>query len=147
VWDNYPSPVFEERIRHGVALYHAGFASKILFTGGYGAGKKHSESQVGTVFAEQLGIPCADILSEEESHTTKQNLSHAMILMQQHGLKTAIIVSDPLHMKRTMMIANHLGMDAFSSPTPTSRYRSLHSKLKFMARELYFVHHFMVTGD
>jgi uncharacterized SAM-binding protein YcdF (DUF218 family) len=50
-------------------------------------------------------------------------------------------------MKRAMMMADDLGMTSVSSPTPTSRYRSLKTKLGFLHRELYFIHHYVVTGD
>ena len=33
-YDAKPSPVFEERIRHGIDLYKRGLAPKIIFTGG-----------------------------------------------------------------------------------------------------------------
>jgi uncharacterized SAM-binding protein YcdF (DUF218 family) len=56
-------------------------------------------------------------------------------------------VSDPLHMKRAMMMADDLDIAAVSSPTPTSRYRSLKTKLGFLLRELYFIHHYSATGD
>ena len=142
-----PSPVFAERIRHGIQLYDEGFAPILIFTGGYGDGQKHSEAGVGRSGATQHGIPVADILIEERSRTTQQNLSEAASVMQKHGLESAIIVSDPLHMKRATMMADDLDIDAASSPTPTSRYRSLKTKLGFLARELYFFHHYIITGN
>jgi len=50
-------------------------------------------------------------------------------------------------MKRAMLMANDIGITASSSPTPTSRYRSLKTKLGFLLRELYFIHHYIATGD
>ncbi len=142
-----PTPVFEERIRHGINLYHAGLASKLLFTGGVGEGQEHSEGSVGRSIAIQQAVPASDILIEERSRTTRQNLSEARSLMLKHGLTSATIVSDPLHMKRAMMMANGLGIDAVSSPTPTTRYRSLQTQLGFLVRELYFIHHYVITGN
>lgn len=142
-----PSPVFEERIRHGINLFHAGYASKLLFTGGIGEGQKHSESSIGRSVATQQAVAPSDILIEERSRTTRQNLSEAGAVMRKHGLKSAIIVSDPLHMKRAMMMADGLGIDAVSSPTPTTRYRSLQTKFGFLVRELYFFHHYIITGN
>lgn len=140
------SPVFEERIRHGIKLYNAGHAPKLLFTGGIGDGQIHSESSIGRSIAIQQGVPATDILVEEKSRTTQENLSEARALMKQHQMDSAIIVSDPLHMKRAMMMADDLDIVAVSSPTPTSRYRSLKTKLGFLVRELYFVHHYLATG-
>lgn len=98
-------------------------------------------------FAGQYAVPSSDILIEERSRTTKQNLSEAQLVMDSQGLRSAIIVSDPLHMKRALMMAEGLGLDAVSSPTPSSRYRSVRTKLGFLARELYFYHHYLVTGN
>lgn len=142
-----PSPVFAERISHGIDLYRAGLAPRLLFTGGVGQGQIHSESSVGRAVATHRGVPVGDIMIEEQSRTTRQNLSEAWSLMQKHGVKTAIIVSDPLHMKRAMLMADHLGIQAVASPTPTTRYRTVRTKLLFLIRELYFYHHYLITGD
>lgn len=58
--------------------------------------------------------------------------------MDDNSFTTAIIVSDPLHMKRAMLMAKDYGIDAYSSPTPTSMYRSIKTKLPFLAREEFF---------
>lgn len=141
-----PSPVFAERIRHGIDLYETGYAPKIIFTGGYGEGQNFSESGVGMLVATQRGVSTDNIYIEEKSRTTQQNIAEAASLMKSHNLKSSIIVSDPLHMKRAMMMADDLGIAAVSSPTSTTRYRSLRTKLGFLVRELYFVHHYVLTG-
>lgn len=147
VQEQNPSPVFAERIRHGIHLYDSGYAPKLIFTGGYGDGQKFSESGVGMSVAKQHGVSADDIYIEEKSRTTQQNIAEAAALMETHDLKSAIIVSDPLHMKRALMMADDLvGIDGVSSPTPTTRYRSLRTKLGFLVRELYFVHHYVLTG-
>ena len=142
-----PSPVFEERINHGINLYKKGQAKKIIFTGGFGNEKRYSESSVGASMAIRQGVPAQDILIEESSRTTQQNLYYARRIMQESGLNSAIIVSDPLHMKRAIIMAEDLGIKAFSSPTPTTRYKGLKVRLNFLVREIYFIHHYFVTGD
>lgn len=142
-----PSPVFEERIRHGIALYRAGMVSKIIFTGGYGEGASHAEGEVGSLYALREGVPLADVFMEVRSHTTVQNLAEAQAIMQAQGLKTAILVSDPLHLRRAMWMAHDLGIPAVSSPTPTSRYRSWSTRLQFLRRELHYWHVYLFTGE
>lgn len=146
VQGNEPTPVFAERIRHAVSLYQRGLAAKIIFTGGRGEGDAHSESSVASRFAVQLGVPPDAIHREENSHTTQQNMVEAAAIMRQYGLDSAIVVSDPLHLKRAMWMADDAGIAAVSSPTPTSMYRSLATQLPFLAREVYFIHHYAVTG-
>lgn len=144
---NAPSPVFEERIRHAVTLYRAGIARKLIFTGGTGAGQSHSEGSVARAYAIRHGVAPGDILIDEVSRTTCRNLTEARALMRGNGLVSAILVSDPLHMKRAMQMADRLGIKAVSSPTPTSRYRSAGTRIVFLAREIYFYHHYLATGD
>ncbi|WP_438349459.1 hypothetical protein ACP8HI_01870 [Paenibacillus sp. FA6] len=55
-----------------------------------------------------------------------------------HNLKTFTIVSDPLHMKRATLMANNMGMKTYSSPTQSSAYQTLNSKIPFLFREVFF---------
>ncbi|MGJ5635009.1 YdcF family protein, partial [Nostoc sp. CALU 1950] len=86
----------------------------------------------------------ADILTETQSRTTHQNLTNALEVAKAHQLNKFLIVSDPLHMKRAVLMARNLGMDAHSSPTPTTRYRSFHSQMEFLSRETYFYFVYLV---
>ncbi|MDI7275088.1 MAG: YdcF family protein, partial [Anaerolineae bacterium] len=69
---------------------------------------------------------------------TEQSLYQAQQVGLANGLSRFLLVSDPLHMKRAMRVASDLGMEAFPSPTPTSRYQSWRSQLGFLARETLF---------
>jgi uncharacterized SAM-binding protein YcdF (DUF218 family) len=138
VWENQPSPVFRERINHAIALYKAGNVRTLIFTGGQGEPNELAESIVAKRYALKQGVSDADILTETQSRTTEQNLYYAKQVAISHGLSKFLIVSDPLHMKRAMLMAKNLEMNAHSSPTPTTRYQSLSSQLPFLARETYF---------
>ncbi len=144
IYDNKPSPVFEERINHAVTLFQQGKVPKMIFTGGKGEGKKFAESEVARTFAFQKGVPNSAMLKETQSRTTRQNLLEAKLVMDKNGFKSAIIVSDPLHMKRAVMMARDIGISAVSSPTPTSRYHSLKTQLSFLVREVYFYNHYLI---
>jgi uncharacterized SAM-binding protein YcdF (DUF218 family) len=140
-YDARPSPVFEERLRHGIDLYRRGLAPQLIFTGGFGgAGARFAESQVGRRYALRSGVPARAILIETVSRTTRQNLQQAARLMQARGLRRAIIVSDPLHMARAMRLAREEGIDALASATPTSRFRTFATRGRFFLQELYFFH-------
>jgi uncharacterized SAM-binding protein YcdF (DUF218 family) len=141
-----PSPVFEQRILHAVTLYKNGTVRKLLLTGGFGDGAEMSESQVARRFVLQQGVPDRDVLLEKSSRTTLENLQHARSVMQQHGLSTALIVSDPLHMERAAWIASDLKMEAWRSPTPTTRYQSTESRSGFLVREIYALTAYLVGG-
>ncbi|MGD9611417.1 MAG: YdcF family protein [Kiritimatiellia bacterium] len=146
-YGNRPSPVFEERIRHGIALYRSGTVARLIFTGGFGEGASHAESEVAAAYAVRAGVPASAILTENRSRTTQQNLAEARALMDAQGLRTAILVSDPLHMRRAIWQARDLEMQAVSSPTPTSRFRSWRTRWRFLRRELYYWHYYLFTGQ
>lgn len=144
-YDARPSPVFQERIRHGLDLYQRGYAPVLLFTGGYGGSRaRFSESQVARRYAMQQGIPDSAILIESVSRTTRENLVQARALMQERGLHTAIVVSDPLHMARALRLSRELGVDAVGSPTPSTRFRTVQTQWRFLLQEVYFFHRDLV---
>ena len=138
VWGDRPSPVFEERIAHAIRLYQSNSVQFLIFTGGVGKDDSLSEAEVGRQVAVEAGVPGERILVEEDSAVTYENLEYAKRLAELEGLSTFLIVSDPLHMKRATEMARDLGMTAFPSPTPTTRYETWGSKLPFLLRETYF---------
>jgi len=143
-WDAQPSPVFRERIEHGLTLYRRGMAPRLIFTGGYGdIGDKKArfaESEVARRYALQQGIPAAALWIETRSQTTCQNLQEVRRLLHAHGWRRVIVVSDPLHMARALRISRALGIDAVASATPTSRFRGWRTQWNFLAREVWFFH-------
>jgi len=138
VWENQPSPVFRERINHAIELWQQGYAPIIIFTGGTDDNEEAAESEVARQYAISHGVSPDNILIETVSRTTQQNLYYAKRLIVEYNLADAIIVSDPLHMKRAMLIAEDMGLEAYSSPTPTTKYRSWRTQLVFLVRETYF---------
>lgn len=144
--DGKVTPVFQQRINHGIFLYQHGYVKKLIFTGGYGEGNQHSDAWVAKQYAEQQGVPPQDILYEEASTITQGNIRYAKVIMDNQQYQSAIIVSDPLHMKRAMLIAEDAGINAYSSPTPTSMYVSVKNKLAFLARETFFYSLYKIHG-
>lgn len=138
VWGDKPSPVFEERINHAIWLYQNGYVKKIIFTGGKGEDGDYSDSSIAKRYAMEYFIPGEDILIEEESRITQENIANSIKITDENNISTVIIVSDPLHMKRAMLMAEDYGLTAFSSPTPTTRYKTLKTKIPFLAREVFF---------
>lgn len=134
---NKPSPVFEERIKHAINLYKQGKVKKIVFTGGHGSEEEPAESEVARSYAIRHGVPAQAIAIETESKTTLENLKNAAPLLAKE--ESTLIVSDPIHMRRAMLMASDVGIQAEPSPTPTTRYRSLPVKLEFLNRETFFM--------
>lgn len=142
-----PTPVFRERIRHAITLYQAGRVGKLVLTGGIGEGMGQAESDSARQYAIGQGVPADDIYIETVSHTTLGNLEEARRVMQEHHLSSALIVSDPLHMKRAMRMAEDLGLAVHSSPTPTTMFQSASAQLPFLLHEMYFLQHYLLFGE
>ena len=133
-----PSPVFAERLNHSMTLYKRGLVEKLIFTGGTPDGETVSLAESASRYALDRGIPARDIISEPYSRITYENLKYASQIGEAKGLRTFLIVSDPLHMRRAMRMAGDLHMNARASATPTTRYTSFGGRLWFLKRETYF---------
>jgi len=138
VINDQPSPVFQERINYGITLYKLGVVKRLIFTGGVGKGQSFSESEVARAYAITNGVRAKDILIEQQSTITYENFLEAKKITQQANIQRILVVSDPLHMKRAMMMADQLGFNAQPAPTPTSRYKTWSTKSRFLVREVFF---------
>lgn len=138
LWDR-PSPVLVERLRHALDLYRQGRAGIILVTGGRSPEDKISEAEASRRWLVANGVPEGDILLEDQSRTTQQNLAFAAPILAEAGCASVLIVSDPIHMRRAMIMAARENIPASPSPTPTSRFVSLDTQMPFLLRETWFL--------
>jgi len=136
--NNAPTPVFRERLNHGIWLYQNGYVPLLILTGGYGENHDASDAMDAKNYVLEQGIPSENIFIEEQSRITEENLYYTQKIMEEQHCKDALIISDPLHMKRAMLLAEDLGIKAYSSPTRTSMYKSWQTKNWFLAREVFF---------
>ncbi|MCM3782861.1 YdcF family protein [Neobacillus mesonae] len=139
VYGDSPSPVFKSRIDHAIQLYKSGDVHSIIFTGGRGDPESSSESEVGRQYAVQHGVLVDDIYIEVLSHITEENLSEAKKIGDAYNIDSYTLVSDPLHMKRAVVLARELEMNVVSSPTETSKYQSLRTQIPFLLRETFLL--------
>jgi uncharacterized SAM-binding protein YcdF (DUF218 family) len=119
-YDGRPSPVFEARLEHAVALWHKGLAKWFVVTGGKLPGDRTTEAAVAREYAIANGVPAEAIFGEDEAHNTLTSLSAVAEELRVRNMDSAVLVSDPTHMLRALRIAEDLGIDAYGSPTPTS---------------------------
>ncbi|KLT72140.1 multidrug MFS transporter [Neisseria arctica] len=136
-WDTRPSPVFRERINHALALYQSGRVEKLVFTGGSPKPGFMTEAEVGRRYAIKQGVRSRDIIFENTSRDTYHNLFNIRPLLRSHDIQTVVIVSDPYHLARAAAIADDLGINAYTSATPTSRYSESRKKREFLMQESY----------
>lgn len=145
-WHDKPSPVLTERLNHAIELYKNGKSKFIILTGGYGKGAKHAESEVGSDYCLRMGIPETALRVEKESSNTIDNLREAKKIMSSEQWNSALLVSDPWHLKRARRMANDLDLTVYVSATTSSKFKSLKAKSKFLLGEFLLYHSYLFTG-
>ena len=133
-----PSAVFQERLNHAVLLFNQKRVQFIILTGGYGKNSSIADSRIARAYLLSLNIPANHIITEEKSTLTYTNLVYAQEIMLQMSFKTALIVSDPHHIPRALAMCKRLNIQAFPSPTQTSKYKSTSKKFWAILNECFF---------
>ena len=109
--------------------------------------KEFAESVVARDYAIEKKVSADDIFIETDSVTTKENLIYAQQILKREKLKSVLVISDALHLKRAILIQRNLNIQVNPSATPTSRYQSLKTRLPFALREVYFYHHYFLFTE
>jgi uncharacterized SAM-binding protein YcdF (DUF218 family) len=125
------SKVYEERVLHAINLLYDSKVDKIIFTGGYGENESISDATAAMDYALKKGISKNKLLIEEKSTITFFNIKNSKDIMVKENLSSALVVSDPYHIKRSMHMCDLIGIKALPSPTPTTMYRSRKTKFGF----------------
>ncbi|MEW6661469.1 MAG: YdcF family protein [Bacillota bacterium] len=135
VWPTGLSPSAQARVYKGVQVYSEGWAARILFTGGLGK-YPPAEALAMKAAALDMGVADMDIYLEIEAKNTRENMRFSKKVMDDHGWQTAILVSDPFHMKRAVLLAQKAGIKAFPAPAKNSvLYLNRDLRLSYTVRE------------
>lgn len=127
LWNNVPSPGLRERLDHALELYRSGLASRILVSGGLdGNGSTISEAEGMSNYLLEQGVPKSDILLENRSRSTYENLLFSKKIMEDHGLKSAVIVTHGYHGARALDIARFVDIPSPRLDTCGSRVLNLY---------------------
>ena len=65
------------------------------------------------------GVPADHVLAETESYNTRENLLNAKALMEERGLRRALVVTSDYHVGRAMDMCRRLDMEAWGAGSPT----------------------------
>ena len=101
-------------------------------------------STVMAAYAERLGVPRQNIIEEDRSLTTYQNLLYSLRMVEEQGLRQATLVTLDLYTRRAVATARKLGwpnlywLSVFSSGQPAHGYKWLqtHSRGTILAYEV-----------
>lgn len=101
------------RLSEGTRLYRLLAGSKLLLSGGTLRTEDRPVAAIMADYLKQQGVPDQDILTEEESLTTYENLTQVKKML---GAEPFILVTSACDLRRAMAVARKLGMNAFAAP-------------------------------
>ena len=113
-----PSPVFAARLDYGLELLRKRRVRQLILTGGVRAGASRSESDVARSYLLQRGAEPTALLLEERSRNTLENLCFARSIAREHALSPLIVVSDPMHLPRALLLAEDIDMPPIKPRPP-----------------------------
>ena len=88
------------RVEAAVALFNAGAAPRLLFTGGGPGGRVPAGEQM-RALAVELGVPAAATAAENEAHSTLQNALFSRPVLGPLADGPVMLVSDGFHLARS----------------------------------------------
>ncbi len=128
------NPCLVARVKHGILLFEQGYGKKILLSGGRSARGVSSESSTMNTMVRDRGISADKIILESHAHSTFENIVFTKNIMDKNNFHSVLIVTDPVHMPRTALIARKLGLNFSVSPainSPCSQNILLRNKFLF----------------
>jgi uncharacterized SAM-binding protein YcdF (DUF218 family) len=100
-------------------LYKAGKAPLVIVSSG--AFPRHKKGLPEALAMQQLlsewGVPQAAIVNETDSQNTFDNAVFTSRILDQRGLKTILLVTSALHMRRALAVFLSLGINAIPVAT------------------------------
>ncbi len=145
-YDGTPSPLFQGRLDHAALLWQQGRADVVMTVGSKQAGDRHTEAEAGRSYLIERGVPPDRVVALEIGHTTFQSLQAAANAMQDRGLHSAFLVSDPWHNARITAMAADLGLTGYASATWTSAANSEESRARGYLRETFAYLYYRLFG-
>jgi uncharacterized SAM-binding protein YcdF (DUF218 family) len=141
--DPHNNPCLEARINQAISLYKNHYAPKILMSGGTDKGNGVNEAETMKEIAIKDGIPESDILVENKSTSTYQNLTFSQTILNKAGLHSAIIVTDSSTNARAGLVASKLHYSYSLSPNMNTTCSHLSD---YILREPLAIIDYVLTG-
>lgn len=124
VYGTVPSPFLAWRLDRAAKLYSEGYGNYIIVSGGRGSGEDISEAEAMKRYLISKGVNKVNVIEEDKSMTTMENLQNSKKIMKERDLKTAVVVSNKYHLKRASLIAKYCDIKASYSGVFVTEYKS-----------------------
>jgi uncharacterized SAM-binding protein YcdF (DUF218 family) len=113
--------VLRARLDYAIDLWRAGWAPRLVLTGGIGRRDTLSEAEVARRYALARGVPDSVVYAEKNGVSSALSVGEAAVIMRELGMRRALVVSDAFHMLRLELLALRAGIRPYAAPTPMSR--------------------------
>ena len=114
-----PSRTLAARVRHAARLFAAGEAGLLIPTGGLGE-HPPTEAEVMARMLREEGVPEEAVLPEDRALNTWDSARLVAGMAQKLGIKSVVVVTDPLHCVRTVAAFRRAGLMAWAEPVYSS---------------------------
>nr|WP_300337333.1 YdcF family protein [Actinomyces sp.] len=111
-------------------------APVLVMSGGQGADEPTSEASAMAEYAVGLGVPREDIVLEDRSTTTRENIAFTRDLLADLAARhdasydQVLLVTSSYHAVRTAILASDMGTSWAVAPAPTARYYAINAWLR-----------------
>ena len=133
--DGRPGEVLEARLTEAKRIYELGLASKIITVGAGAPGDRTTEAAAGKFWLMSNGIKSINITSLEVGRDTWVSTENYVKFMRIKDMKDVIIVTDQFHCRRSMTMANDLGVVSSCSPVKSGPNSLENSGIRYLIRE------------
>ena len=133
-----PSILLQDRLDAALEYLQENPDMTVVVTGGQGDNEPMSEAQAMYEYLTSHGIPAEQILMEDQSTSTLENLRNASALLYQQGYDTTeeiLVVTNDFHLTRTRMLFKRVWGGDYNLNTLAAPTSHLPSRMKMYIRE------------
>ncbi|EGK08925.1 protein of hypothetical function DUF218 [Desmospora sp. 8437] len=116
--DHRPSPALQERMDQALKLYQRGLAPILILSGGSPRGTT-PEARVMKEYLVERGVRKRDLILEDRSTNTAENLVRSGELLLSHGIRDVYLVTHDFHMYRALRCARRAQLSVTPAPVAT----------------------------
>ena len=133
-----PSILLQDRLVEAIAYLEEHPDMTVIVSGGQGPDEYVSEARCMQEVLLRAGIPAEQILLEDQSHNTFQNITNSVRLMNEAGIdigEGVLVVSNGFHLTRARMLWDRVTGEGEHLSTLAAPSSHLPSRLRMYVRE------------
>jgi len=133
-----PSILLQDRLNEALDYLKTHPEMTVVVSGGQGPDEPMTEAQAMYEYLVEKGFPAEQILLEDESHNTVQNLMYTMELLANEGYDVTeemVVVSNGFHLTRVRMLWERVCGGDYNLSTLAAPSSHIPSRLKMYVRE------------